>query len=327
MRDDTLRDTMRKSARLAGRTATADDCKYVECSEHTSELEWTHDAFAVARCSKELVQRHVVDQYRRRRHRHARRCSRRGRKSVFHDRREETCVWAARRRQIGDGGCLRVADGDHPNARRALLALADCVRAAVAVEGDLLAHGARENVLLVVALEEREDGVYALCKRGVSRRRRDACALLEICEDGDHAAVASRRQQTGEHRREALAVAPEVLRWWEGAAYECREGQEREVGEGAAGALKGRFELVEMVVVARAGGVERGRLWLGLFARTEVGRRRVCYVFEGGMRHVGRRGCCQCPECRCCAERSPSGECEEHGESGGGVGEEIGRLI
>ena len=187
---------------------------------------------------------------------------------------------------------MRFADGNHPNARGALFALADCVRAAVAVEGDLLAHGAREDVLFVVALEEREDGVYALCKRGVSRRRRNACALLEVGEDGDHAAVAGRRQQTGEHCREALAVAPEVLRWWERAAYKCREGQEREVRERAAGALEGRFELVEMVVVARAGGVERGRLWLGLFARTEAGRRCVCYVFERGMRHVGRRSCC-----------------------------------
>ena len=71
MRDDALRDTMRKGARLACRTATADDRKYVECTEHTSELEWTHDAFAVGGCSKELVQRHVVDQDRRRRHRHA----------------------------------------------------------------------------------------------------------------------------------------------------------------------------------------------------------------------------------------------------------------
>lgn len=143
-----------------------------------------------------------------------------------------------------------------------------------------------------MALEEREHGVYALCKRSVSRRRRYACALLEVGEDGDHAAVAGRREQAGEHRREALAVAPEVMRWWEGVACKCREGQEREVGERAAGALEGRFELVEMVVVARAGGVERGRLWLGLFARTGVGRGCVCYVFERGMRHVGRRSRC-----------------------------------
>ena len=47
------------------------------------------------------------------------------------------------------------------------------------------------------------------------------------------------------------------MSWWEGGAREGGEGQEREVGERAAGALEGGLELVEVVIVARAGGVER----------------------------------------------------------------------
>ena len=198
-----------------------------------------------------------------------------------------------RRRRIGcSRRCWGFADGDHPDARGALLALPDGVRAAIAVEGGALAHGAREHVRFVVALEEREDGVYALCERGVSRCRRDARALLEFGEDGDHAAVARCRERAGEHLREVLVVAPEVLRRWEGRAREGGEGQEREVGESAARALEGGFELVEVVVVARAGGVERGRLWFGLLARTVGVGRCVRYIFEGGAGDIRCRSCC-----------------------------------
>jgi len=186
---------------------------------------------------------------------------------------------------FGDG------DGDHPDTGGALFALADGVRAAIAVERDVLVHSAREDVLFIMALEESEDGVYGVCERGVSRCRRDARALLQVDKDGDHAAVARRRERAGEHDREALAVAPEVMSWWEGGAREGGEGQEREVGERAAGALEGGLELVEVVIVARAGGVERGRLWFCLFARATEAVRGVRYVFERCRRHIRCRRC------------------------------------
>jgi hypothetical protein len=71
-----------------------------------------------------------------------------------------------------------------------------------------------------------------------------------------------------------------VMSWWDGSAGEGGEGQEREVGERASGVLEGGLELVEVIIVARAGGIERGRLWFCLFARATEALWGVRYVFE-----------------------------------------------
>lgn len=55
MRDYTLSNTMRNCTCLASRAPAANDRKHVKCAEYTSELERTHDAFAVGGCSEELV--------------------------------------------------------------------------------------------------------------------------------------------------------------------------------------------------------------------------------------------------------------------------------
>ena len=235
--DDALRDTMRDGASLASRAAAADDGEHVECTKHTRKLERAHNALTVRRRREELIQRHVVDQHRRRRHRHVRR-GRRRRKGVVHHRREGVCVWGAGGRGGGRG---KFAHGYHPDARSALFASADGVRAAVAVEWYVLTRCAREYVRFVVPLEEREHGLDALCERGVARGRCDARALFEVGEDGNHASVARRRERAHEHRRQALAVAPEVLRWGERSAGEGRQGEEFERGKGAAAALEGRL--------------------------------------------------------------------------------------
>lgn len=46
---------MRDRACLASRAAAANNREYVERTEHTSELEWTHNTLAVGWCGKELV--------------------------------------------------------------------------------------------------------------------------------------------------------------------------------------------------------------------------------------------------------------------------------
>jgi len=45
------------------------------------------------------------------------------------------------------------------------------------------------------------------------------------------------------------------MSWWEGPTQ--RRGGERMVGECTAGVLEGGLDLVEVVIVARTGGVER----------------------------------------------------------------------
>jgi len=55
MRDDALSDTMRNCTCLASRAPAANDREHVKCTERTSKLEWTHDAFAVGGCNEELV--------------------------------------------------------------------------------------------------------------------------------------------------------------------------------------------------------------------------------------------------------------------------------
>ena len=57
-------------------------------------------------------------------------------------------------------------------------------------------------------------------------------------------AAVHHRERAREHRRDALAVAREVMRWWEGRTRKPWEGRERKVGECTAGAL----ELIEVVV-------------------------------------------------------------------------------
>lgn len=306
VRYDGLSNSVGECAGLTGRAAAADDSKHVERAEDARKLEGTHDALAVGGRSEELVERQVVDEDRSRRHGHARGV-RRQRKCVVHNRRDEIITslrW--------HGLLLLLADGDHPDARGALLAFADGVRAAVAVEGDVFACCAREDLGLVVALEELEDGVDARGERVVARDRRDARALLEVGEHGDHAAVARGGERAGEHRRHALAVAPEVLRWREGGARERRQGKETQHGERAAAALEGRFELVEVVVVARAGGVEGWRLGFGLFAWAEARWRRISYVLERGRGHIWSGNCREPSQGYGSPQRPSNGECGEH---------------
>lgn len=159
MRYDTLSNSVGERAGLAGRAAAADDGKHVERAEDAGELERTHDALAIGGRGEEPVERYVVDEDRCRRHGHVRRVRRR-RKGVIHYRREENIVHRSRRRRWLR--LLLLANGDHPDARGALLALADGVGAAVAVERDVLALCAREDLGLVVTLEELEDGLDAL---------------------------------------------------------------------------------------------------------------------------------------------------------------------
>ena len=188
----------------------------------------------------------------------------------------------------------------------------------------MFAGCAREDLGFIVALEELEHGLDALGERVVSRDARDARALLEVDEHGDHAAVARGRERTGEHRRHALAVAPEVLRWREGGARECGQREETQSRECAAAALEGRFELVEVVVVARAGGVEGRRLGFGLFGWAEAGWWPICHVFERGWGNVWSGNCRKLSPSYGRPQRPPNGECGEHkqdcdsrGRSGG----------
>ena len=313
MRYDALSNSVGKGASLAGRAAAADDGKHVERAEDTRELERTHDTLAVGGRSKESVEGHVVDEDRRRRHGHVR-CIRRRRKCIIHHRREDiTTVRSSSSSSNGSRvGWRRFADGDHPDARGALLALADGVRAAIAVEGNVFADCAREYLGFVVALEELEDGLDAFGEGVVSRDRRDARALLEVGKHSNHAAVACGRERAGEHRRQALAVTPEVLSWREGGARECGQGEETQSGERTAAALEGRFELVEVVVVARTGGVEGRRLGFGLFAWAEAVWWRISYVFERGWGHIWSRNCRKLSPSYERPQRPPKGECDEH---------------
>jgi hypothetical protein len=39
---------------------------------------------------------------------------------------------------------------------------------AIAVERDVLAYSTQEDVLFIMALEESKDGIYGVCKHGMS---------------------------------------------------------------------------------------------------------------------------------------------------------------